>query len=53
VSLRQKGSHEFLHHPDCRRLTVSIHSSAEAGPSIVKKIIRDAGLTEERFLEVL
>ncbi|MBI4612459.1 MAG: type II toxin-antitoxin system HicA family toxin [Planctomycetes bacterium] len=51
VTLRQKGSHEFLHHADCRRLTVAIHPSAEAGPPVVKKILRDAGLTEEEFLD--
>jgi len=51
--LRERGSHAFLHHPDCRRLTVAIHPSAEAGPSIVKKILRDAGLTESDFLSRL
>lgn len=43
----------MLHHADCRRLTVSLHPSAEAGPSIVRKIIRDAGLTGDHFLTLL
>lgn len=53
VPLRTRGSHTFFHHPDCRRLTVSLHPSEEAGPPIVKKIIRDAGLTETQFLDLL
>jgi predicted RNA binding protein YcfA (HicA-like mRNA interferase family) len=49
VPLRTRGSHTFLHHSDFRRLTVSIHPSEEAGPPI----IRDAGLTEMGFLDLL
>ncbi len=53
VTLRQRGSHEFLHHPDCRRLTVSIHPSKEAGPTVVRKILRDAQLAEDEMLKFL
>jgi predicted RNA binding protein YcfA (HicA-like mRNA interferase family) len=53
VCLRTKGSHSFFHHPECRRLTVSLHPSKEAGPPIVRKIIRDAGLTDQQFLDFL
>lgn len=53
VTIHTRGSHETLHHPDCRHVTVAIHPSAEAGPSIVRKIIRNAGLTEEQFLDKL
>ena len=27
---RQKGSHRHYHHPDCRRVTLSFHHSADA-----------------------
>jgi predicted RNA binding protein YcfA (HicA-like mRNA interferase family) len=53
VTLRQRGSHEFLHHPDGRRLTLALHPSSEAGPSLVRKIIRDAGMSASEFLDLL
>ncbi len=46
-----EGSHMILLHPNGRRLSVPRHR--ELGRGILRKLIRQAGLTREEFLELL
>ena len=51
--LRQRGSHVFLRHPDGRATVVPIHKGEDLGRGLLRKIIHDAELTREEFLEFL
>lgn len=51
--VRQRGSHVFLAHPDGRATVVPIHKGEELGRGLLRKIIHDAELTTEEFLEFL
>jgi predicted RNA binding protein YcfA (HicA-like mRNA interferase family) len=46
-----EGSHMILLNPNGRRLAVPRHR--ELGPGLLRKLIRDAGLTRDRFIELL
>jgi predicted RNA binding protein YcfA (HicA-like mRNA interferase family) len=48
----QRGGHLVLKHPDGRTTVVPVHPSEEIGPGLLRKIIRDAGVPVEEFLEV-
>jgi predicted RNA binding protein YcfA (HicA-like mRNA interferase family) len=50
---RQKGSHVSLYHPVLDRATVVPLHSGEFPRWLLKKIIKDAGLTEHEFRELL
>jgi predicted RNA binding protein YcfA (HicA-like mRNA interferase family) len=53
VEKRQKGSHVILWHERSRRTTiVAMHGRSTPRP-IVKAILKQAGLTEDEFLEFL
>lgn len=45
--IRQRGSHEFLRHPDGRTTVVPTHSGEDLGRGLLAKILRDAKITEE------
>ncbi|HEC34846.1 MAG TPA: type II toxin-antitoxin system HicA family toxin [Chloroflexi bacterium] len=49
--IRQRGSHLRLRHPDSRVVTVPAHR--EIGRGLLRKIIRDAELSVDKFLELL
>ena len=49
---RQKGSHERWVHPDGRGCTIPIHQGKPIGPPLYFKILRQLGLTPERFHEL-
>lgn len=53
ISVRQRGSHVFLRHPDGRATVVPVHKGEDLGRGILRKILRDAELTREEFLELL
>ena len=50
---RQKGSHVSLRNAETRRTTVVPMHSAELPRWLLKKIIKDAGLSEEDFRSLL
>jgi len=53
-AVRQKGSHVRMRHPDPavhKPLTVPMHRELRLG--LLRAIIRDAGLTREKFRELL
>ena len=50
---RQKGSHIRLRHADGRTVTVPVHKGQEIGRGLLRKILRDADLTREEFVQLL
>jgi predicted RNA binding protein YcfA (HicA-like mRNA interferase family) len=50
--VRQKGSHVRMKHPDGRVVTVPVHAGRDIGRGLLRKILRDAELTREAFLEL-
>ena len=51
--VRQKGSHVRLRHADGRTVTVPVHKGQEIGRGLLRKILRDADLTREEFVQLL
>ena len=51
--VRQRGSHVRLKHPDGRVVTVPLHSGSDIGRGLLRKILRDAELSREEFIELL
>ena len=50
---RQKGSHLWLQHSDGRVVTVPVHPGQDIGRGLLRKILRDAELSREAFLNLL
>ena len=50
---RQKGSHITLRNPETKRTTVVPRHSTDLPRWLMKKIIKDAGLSEDRFRSLL
>jgi predicted RNA binding protein YcfA (HicA-like mRNA interferase family) len=51
--LRQKGSHLILGHNDGRVTVVPMHKGEDIGRGLLRKIIKDAGLSREEFIKLL
>jgi predicted RNA binding protein YcfA (HicA-like mRNA interferase family) len=51
--VRQRGSHVRLRHGDGRVVTVPVHSGHDIGRGLLRKILRDAEMTPEDFLNLL
>lgn len=51
--VRIKGSHHFLQHPDGRVTVVPVHAGETIGPGLMSKILRDAELSREEFINLL
>jgi predicted RNA binding protein YcfA (HicA-like mRNA interferase family) len=49
--IRQRGSHKQFRHPDGRQTTVPFHGGRDISPILLRRIIKDIGLTPEEFLE--
>ncbi|MDD3582344.1 MAG: type II toxin-antitoxin system HicA family toxin [Desulfobacca sp.] len=50
---RQRGSHIFFGHPDGRTATIPYHPGEDLGRGIMNKILHDADVTREVFLDWL
>jgi len=48
-SIRQSGSHAIYHHPDGRWTTVPIHGGKDLSKGILRKILKDAGISVTEF----
>jgi predicted RNA binding protein YcfA (HicA-like mRNA interferase family) len=46
---RQSGSHAVFIHPDGRRTTVPVHGKRDMGRGLLRRIMKDAGLSAEDF----
>ncbi|MBI4611022.1 MAG: type II toxin-antitoxin system HicA family toxin [Candidatus Rokubacteria bacterium] len=44
---RQGGSHAIYRHPDGRRATVPVHGKRDLGRGLLRRILKDAGLSPE------
>jgi len=51
--VRRRGSHVFLRHVDGRATVIPVHKGEDLGRGLLRKIIHDAELTREAFLELL
>ncbi len=51
--VRQKSSHKVLKHQDGRITVVQIHKGRDISPVLLKKILKDIGVSVEDFLEAL
>jgi predicted RNA binding protein YcfA (HicA-like mRNA interferase family) len=51
--VRQQGSHVILKHADGRVTVVPVHKGEQIGRGLLSKIIKDAGITKEEFLNIL
>ena len=50
---RQSGSHKIYKNREGKRATVPYHSGKILHPKVLASILRDAGLTVEKFKELL
>ena len=51
LSIRQKGSHVFMQHPDGRATVVPVHSGETIGPGLLAKILKDVDMTKDEVLK--
>lgn len=52
-TIRQRGSHVILKHPDERVTVVPIHPGEDIGRGLLSKILKDTRMTREQFLKLL
>lgn len=53
VCVRQSGSHMIYKNDEGKRVTVPYHSKKVLHPKVLKSILRDAGLTVDKFREMI
>jgi predicted RNA binding protein YcfA (HicA-like mRNA interferase family) len=51
LSIRQKGSHVFMQHPDGRATVVPVHSGETIGPGLLSKILKDVEMTKDELIK--
>jgi predicted RNA binding protein YcfA (HicA-like mRNA interferase family) len=51
--VRQRGSHVILKNPEGRITVIPFHKGEEIGRGLLLKIIKDAGLKKEEFLDLM
>jgi len=49
--VRNKGSHNFLKHPDGRATVVPVHSGETIGPGLLRAILRDVEMSVDELVE--
>jgi predicted RNA binding protein YcfA (HicA-like mRNA interferase family) len=52
-TVRTRGSHHFLRHPDGRTTVVPIHRSEILGPGLMGKILRDCEISRDALREAM
>ncbi len=50
--IRQRGSHIRLHHPNPSRKPVTVPDHRELGRGLLRKLLRDAEITVQEFLDL-
>ena len=53
AQVRQKGSHLFMRHPDGRTTLITVHPGEDIGKGMIRKIINDARITRDEWLELI
>ncbi len=51
--IRQKGGHLFMRHPDGRTTLITVHPGEDIGKGMIRKIISDAKLSRDEWLELI
>jgi len=51
--IRQSGSHIVFKHPNGQWTTVPIHKGKDIARGTLRKIIKDAGVTVEEFMDLI
>ncbi|MDR4497575.1 MAG: type II toxin-antitoxin system HicA family toxin [Candidatus Scalindua sp.] len=49
--IRQRGSHKQYRHSDGRCTTVPFHQGRDISPILLRQIIKDIGLTVDKFMK--
>ena len=52
-TVRQRGGHVRMKHPDGRIVSVPVHPGQDIGRGLLRKILRDAELTREALIGLL
>ena len=52
-TVRQKGSHVIMKHPDGRITVIPVHKGEDLGRGILREIIKDTKVNKEEFLKLL
>jgi predicted RNA binding protein YcfA (HicA-like mRNA interferase family) len=52
VEVRQRGAHKQFRHSDGRGTTVPFHQGRDISPVLLRKIVRDIGMSAEEFVAV-
>jgi len=52
-SIRQKGSHLFLEHPDGRTTVLPIHSTRDLKVNLITKILKDTEISRDEWIELI
>jgi predicted RNA binding protein YcfA (HicA-like mRNA interferase family) len=52
-TVRAKGSHFYLRHPDGRATVVPVHAGETLGPGLLTQILRDCELTPQDLRPLL
>ncbi len=48
--VRQKGSHIIMINNEKNRIVIPMHPGKDLNPSLVRAILKEAGISRERFL---
>jgi predicted RNA binding protein YcfA (HicA-like mRNA interferase family) len=51
LSIRQKGSHVFMQHPDGRATVVPVHTGETIGQGLLAKILKDVEMTKDDLIK--
>jgi len=51
--VRRRGSHVILKRGDGRMTVVPVHGGEEIGRGLLSRVLKEAGLTREEYLELL
>lgn len=51
LSIRQKGSHTFMQHPDGRATVIPVHSGETIGPGLLAKVLKDVEMTKDELIK--
>jgi predicted RNA binding protein YcfA (HicA-like mRNA interferase family) len=52
IEVRQRGAHKQFRHSDGRGTTVPFHQGRDISPVLLRKIVRDIGMSAEEFVAV-
>ena len=53
IKVRQSGSHARLEHPDGKKVSIPVHSGENVRVGLLRKILRDANISRDDFLDLL